>query len=267
MPSPNPDSLFLEPGHVTEIITTINTLATSSGVGMDGFSSKIIKNVISCIAEPLIDICNSTFISSVFPVKLKHAKVDPIFKNDEKLAITSYRPISILPIIFKILEKLMHSRMMSFFYKHHVLSDNQYGFREHHSTYMLLLNIKDQISQEMDNNNFSIGIFLDLCKAFDTIDHSLLLKKLEIYGVRGNALHCITSYLSDTSKCVSIDGVLSNPEKIICGVPQGSVLGPLLFILNINDIGNVSNILKLIMFADDTNGFASHKKLINLFQL
>ena len=94
---------------------------------------------------------------------------------------------------------------------------------------MALLNIIDQISQEMDNNNFSIGIFLDLSKAFDIIDHGLLMKKLEIYGIRSNVLHWISSYLSDRSKCVSIDGVLSNPEKIICGVPQGSVLGRLFF--------------------------------------
>ena len=111
----------------------------------------------------------------------------------------------------------------------------------------------------MDNKNFSIGIFLDLSKAFDTTDHNLLLKKLDIYGIRGNALHWISSYLSDRSQCVSIDDVSSNPKKIICDVPQGSVFEALLFILSINDIVNVCTILKLIMLADDTNVFASHK--------
>ena len=132
---------------------------------------------------------------------------------------------------------------------------------------MAQLNIIDKISQEMDNNNFSIGIFLDLSKAFDTTDHSLLWKTLEIYGIRGNALHGISSYLPDRSQCVSIDGVLSNPEKIICGVPQGSVLGSLLFILYINDIVNVSAILKLIMFADDTNVSASHRNVDQLISI
>ena len=148
-----------------------------------------------------------------------------------------------------------------------MISDNQYGFRERHPTYIALLNIIDQISQEFDNTNFSIGIFLGLSKAFDTIDHSLLLKNLEIYGIRGNALHWISSYLSDRSQCASIDGLLSNPEKIICGIPQGSVLGPLLFILYINDIINVCTILKLIMFEDDTNVFASHKNADQLISI
>ena len=140
-----------------------------------------------------------------------------------------------------------------------MISDNQYCFRERHSTWMTLLNIIDQISQETENKNISIDFFLDLSKAFDTIDHSLFLKKLEIYGIRGNALHWISSYLSDRSQCVSIDGVLSNSEKIIYGVSQGSVLGPLLFILHIYDIVIVSTILELIIFADDTNVFAAHK--------
>ena len=122
---------------------------------------------------------------------------------------------------------------MLFLDKHHLISDNQYGFRERHTTYMALLNIIDQISHEMDNKNFSIGIILDLSKSFDIID--LLLKKREIYGIRSNVLHWISSYLSDRSQCVSIDGVLFNPEKIICGISQGSVLGPLCFILYIND--------------------------------
>ena len=147
-----------------------------------------------------------------------------------------------------------------------MISDNQYGFRERHSTYMALLNIIDQISQEVDNINYFISIFLDLSKAFDTIGNSLLLKKLEIYGIRGNALHWISSYLSDRSQCVSIDGVLSNPETIICGFPQGSMLGPLLFILYINDIVNVSTILKL-MFADDTNVFASQENVDQLISI
>ena len=124
MPSPNPNLLFLEPCTVTEIITTINTLA-STDVGLHGFSSKIIKNVISYIDEPLTDIFNSTFISSVFPNKLKHAKVVQIVLNDDKLAITNYRPVSILPIISKILEILMQ-----FLDKQRLISDNQYGFSE-----------------------------------------------------------------------------------------------------------------------------------------
>ena len=125
--------------------------------------------------------------------------------------------VSILPILSKILDKLIRSRLVSFLDKHNLINDNQYGFCERHSTYKALLNISDEISQEMGNTNFSIGIFLDHYKAFDTTDYSLSLKKLEIYGNRGNALHLNLSYLSERSKCVSIDGVLFKPEKIICG--------------------------------------------------
>ena len=156
---------------------------------------------------------------------------------------------------------------MSFLSKHNSPSEIQYGFRERHSTYMAWLNIIDQISQEMDNKKFSVSIFLHLSKAFYTIDHGILMRKLEIYGIRGNALRWLSSYLSNRTKCVCIGDILCKPGKIVCGVPQGSVLGPLLFILYINDLVNVATIFKLIMFVDDTNAFASHKNFDQLISI
>ena len=126
---------------------------------------------------------------------------------------------------------------------------------------MALLNIMDEISVEMNNRNYSIGIFLDLSKAFDTVDHNILLKKLEIYGIRGTALKWFSSYLSCRTQFVSIGDAISNPSNIKCDVPQGSVLEPLLFIIYINDINKSSNLLKFILYADDTNVFASHENL------
>lgn len=127
-----------------------------------------------------------SFIEGVFPDLLKNAKVEPIFKNGDNLSINNYRPISVLPVLSKILEKLMHKSLMSFLNDSKILSENQYGFREGHSTYMAFLSIIDQITEKMENKKYSIGIFLDLSKAFDTID--LLLQKLENYGVRGMVL-------------------------------------------------------------------------------
>ena len=202
---------------------------------------------------------------------MKHAKVTPIYKTDDKLLVNNYRPISILPVFSKILEKLMHKRLMSFFIdKYNLICDNQYGFREKHSTYMAVLNILEQISAEMDKKKYSLGIFLDLSKAFDTIDHSRLLKKLENYGVRGNALNWFSSYLAARTQCVSIGLSVSESSIITCGVPQhaqGSVLGPALFIIYINDIVASSSLLKFILFADDTNLFASHNNLGELIKI
>ena len=140
-------------------------------------------------------------------------------------------------------------------------------FKERHSTYMALLNIIDSISAEIDNKKYSISIILDLSTAFDTIDHNILLKKLEIYGVRGNALCWLRDYLSFRTQYVSLDNAISAPSIARCGVPQGSILGLLLFIIFINDIVNSSALLQFVLFADDMYLFASHVNLDALISL
>jgi hypothetical protein len=262
LPSANPSSIFLVPCTTDEIIMIINNLQNSSGVGVDCFLTRVIKSVSIEIADPLMHVFNQSFLNGVFPDKLKLAKVIPVFKSEDKLLGNNYRPISLLPVFSKVLEKLMHKRLMTFLVdKFNLLSENQFGFREHHSTHMALLNIIDQISRAMDEKEFCIGVFLDLSKAFDTIDHNILLSKLKYYGVRGIALNWFYSYLTGRSQCVSVGNVQSKFSDIKCGVPQGSILGPLLFIIYINDIVNSSALFKFIMFADDTNLFASNKNL------
>ena len=151
--------------------------------------------------------------------------------------------------------------MESFINKNNLLSDSQYGFRRGRSTSMALINLIEEITTSLDNKKSTIGVFIDLKKAFDTIDHTLLLKKLKHYGIRGITLDWIASYLSDRMQYVQIMNMKSNYSKVVCGVPQGSILGPKLFILYINDICKVSNLLNFVLFADDTNIFFSHKDI------
>jgi hypothetical protein len=190
--------------------------------------------------------------------------VCPIFKNGEKCNFTNYRPISVLPSISKIFEKAVSNRLMSFLQLQNILINNQYGFRPKHSTYMALLDMYDKISNAIDRHEFSVGIFIDLSKAFDTINHGILINKLEHYGIRGITLDWFKNYLSNRQQYVYLCGSSSSLGKIDCGVPQGSVLGPLLFIIYINDVIQCSDILKFILFADDTNLFYCNKNLSEL---
>ena len=155
----------------------------------------------------------------------------------------------------------MYNHLLRFLNNHNILSDNQYGFRKHHSTasaYALTC-LYDKISSAIDNKECTVGIFIDLSKAFDTVDHNILISKLEHYGVRGTSLRGFESYLSNRQQYVEFNGVSSESCEIKCGVPQGSILGPLLFLLCINDLCNVSKVVDLILFADDTNIIFSHK--------
>jgi len=251
-------SMIVNSTDATEIINITMQLKNSDSKGHDGISSKLTKAIIPEIANILAIIFDKSLQDGIFPDNLKIAKVVPIHKSEDKNIVSNYRPISVLPVFSKILEKLMYNRLLKYLNSKNILNKNQYGFREKHSTYMALLQLIDDISKEMDNRNHTIGIFIDLSKAFDTIDHKLLLKKMEFYGIRGIALQWFTSYLTNRKQFVSVNNVDSNLLPITCGVPQGSILGPLLFILYINDIINSSNLANFIMFADDTNIFFKH---------
>lgn len=198
------------------------------------------------------------------PQKFKLAKIIPVYKNGSEVCVNNYRPIALLSVFNKILEKLMFSRLMSFINQSNLLYNKQFGFRQNHSTLHAILSTTDKVQKAIDDRNFSCGLFLDLSKAFDTVDQSILLQKLHHYGIRGIAHNWFKSYLDNRQQFVSIGNVNSDTKQVLMEVPQGSVLGPLLFLLYINDFQNSSNVLDFHLFADDSNLFYSNKSLSDL---
>ena len=258
--SPNVNSLFLKPASENEVISAIAQLKKDNQ-GPDGIKTSVLRCISVAITCPLTAIINKSFEQSTVPQELKIARVVPIYKNGNEHLMTNYRPVSILPVLSKVLERLMFNRLIEFLNKHHILSPSQYGFRKGFSTNIAISFLHDKISKAIDKKEYFLGLFLDLSKAFDTVNYEILFSKLEHYGIRGNSLSWFKSYLHDRKQYVEFNGAKSELELITCGVPQGSVLGPLLFLLYINDLPNVLTHLQTIMFADDTNLFINHKCL------
>ena len=186
-----------------------------------------------------------------FQKELKLAKVIPVFKAEDPHIFGNYRPISLLPTISKVYEKCVSYQIINYLTEKNLLYNNQYGFRPGHSTIHPLLKFIDFISQAHCNNQFAIAIFIDLKKAFDTVNHNILLDKLKFFGIKGVANAWFRSYLQDRQQFVSINGTNSSTSTITIGVPQGSVLGPLLFLMYISDMPSNSKFFTLL-FADDT---------------
>jgi len=203
-------------------------------------------------------------VSGIFPDALKLAKITPIYKAGDKSSITNYRPISVLNSFSKIYEKVFLNRLNDYLTSLNFFHDGQFGFRKNRSTQLALVSFLDTITEALDNNHYVISLFLDLSKAFDTIDHHILLRKMHNLGIRGVALEYIKSYLTNRFQCVTIDGTSSDLRGVICGVPQGSILGPILFLIYINDLQYCSSLLKLLLFADDTTLLYSSKNLDSL---
>ena len=192
-------------------------------------------------------------MTGVFPSVLKTAKVVPIFKKDSKLNYSNYRPISLLSNIEKIFEKLMYKRLYTFFDYNNIIYGLHFGFKQQYSASHALINITENIRKALDDGNIGCGVFVYFQKAFDTVYHQILLEKLNHYGIRGVSNDWFKSYLSNRSQYVSVKGYESGLAAINCGVPQGSVLGPLLFLLYINGLNQAIKFCKVHHFADDTN--------------
>ena len=259
------NSLFFEPTNPKEIKDFIMNLKSNKSSSIDGLNGSLIKSLSDDLAYPLSILFNISMSTGIVPNEAKLAKVVPIYKNGSHNLLCNYRPISLLPIFSKLLEKIIHSRLVRYLDKYKVVVDNQYGFRKGFSTIHAITEFSNVVTKSFESNRSVLSVFLDLSKAFDTIDHNILLSKLHFYGIRGIALDWFRSYLHNRQHLVSFNGILSHARTIEYGVPQGSVLGPLLFVLYINDLPNSLSNAKSIMFADDTTVYLTGSDINELY--
>ena len=254
-----PDSLMLTPCTPAEILNIIANLNDKDSAGSDEIPLSLLKKCAQPLTLILSMLVNNAFCTGHFPDELKIAKVCPIFKTGQPDVFSNYRPISLLSSFSKVFEKAIHLRLENYITSRNILVNNQYGFRTGHSTYMALLDLQDKITKNLENNLVTVGVFIDLQKAFDSLEHSILLGKLCHYGVRGIPLQLFTSYLENRKQYVFYNNASSAYKGIDFGVPQGSILGPILFLLYINDIVCSSPVLHFLLFADDTSILLSGK--------
>ena len=256
--------MYLEDVTPEEIIQISRTLKQSHSSGYDQINPALTGLSIPRITQILAAL-NCSFCSGIFPDDLKNAKVIPLHKSDSKENIANYRPISVLPYFSKYFEKTIYNRTISFLGKHSIIKNNQFGFRQKHSTYMPIALLQTKISHRLDQGQFTTGVYLDLAKTFDTINHDILVEKLHHYGIRGKCFSWFESYLKNRSQMVSYANQISSLAAVNLGGPPGSILGPLLFLIYINDLSNSSDHLEYLLFADNTHVFLSGNNITELF--
>ena len=211
-----------------DVIDIIKNQKVSSP-GWDSISAVVVKATYSCFIEPLTHILNLSVMYGVFPSELKLAKVILLYKANDPMKVSNYRPVSVLPVFSKILERIMDNQLLSFINKHKLLYAYQFGFRINHAPELALLCLVDKVSDALENGEYVLGLFLDFSKAFDTVNHEILFAKLEFLGIRGICLQWFRNYLSNREQYVVYNDAVSSRQHITCGVPRGYILGPCYF--------------------------------------
>ena len=227
-------------------------IKTTKASGFSDISSRVLKDVFRVIVPQLVYLYNLSFEVGSFPDKWKIATIIPLPKGGDRTEVSNFRPVSLLPLPGKIIEKVAHAKFSSFLDRHGIISDKQGGFRKGFSTAKSMAELTDNILSIINEGKTSLAVFVDLRKAFDTVNHEVLIKKLEHYGIRGQNLIWCKDYLCNRLQKTLANGELSSAVRVTCGVPQGSVLGPLFFIAYVNDLQNVIQGAEAQLYADDT---------------
>lgn len=259
--STNLNSLYMLPTNPHDIYTKINSLNNTKSTGYDDISTIILKKSSPYISTILSHILNMCIAEGIYPEKLKKSLIKPIFKKGDKENMTCYRPIALIPVISKVFERVIYNSINNYFEKNNLFAPEQTGFRKNKSIELALYNFLQKTTDCVNRDILVSALYMDLTKAFDFVDHKILLSKLETYGIRGNILKLLKSYLSDRSQATVISQICPIEKQMIhyksefrninFGVPQGSILGPLLFNIYINDLPRVLQ-QKMILFADDS---------------
>lgn len=262
----NSKSMFLDDNDIDEeeIKDIIDNLNIHKSTGADNISVKIVKTVKTELIPILKYLVKLSLQKSIFPEKMKFAQITPVFKCNKTSNPNNYRPISVLPVMSKILEKIMNIKLTNFLEKQNLIFDNQYGFRKSRDTEVATMDVITNIQLNLDNDQKCGILSLDLCKAFDTVNHDILLIKLFNMGIRGKIYRWFESYIQNRKQCVKIGSNVSSYKTITCGVPQGSILGPTLFLIYINSISKLKLYGQIKLFADDTTIIYCGKNITNI---
>ena len=241
------------------------SLKTNKNPGHDGISFNVIRHCSRALSTPLLSIFNSSLQTGIFLDELKIARVPWIYETGNENNFGNQILISVLPCFSKILERNMYKRLYNHLSENQMLYSKQFGVQRGHSTKHAVLQLIDQINSSFEKDHFILGIFIDLSKAFNTVDHDIIVTKLEDDGLNGNNLRWFQSYFKNRKLYLNFNSKITNSSLTTCGVPQGSILEPLLFLIYVHHLNNASNILDPIMFGDDTNLFYSDKSIHQFF--
>ena len=242
------DHIQVQPEEVDKLLQGLNV---TKSMGPDNMHPFMLKSLGKTVSKPVTLIFQKSLNEGRVPCDWKCAKITPLFKKGKKSVVNNYRPVSLTSILCKCLEKIIRSRMMEHLDKYNILSEHQFGFRSGRSCALQLLDVLEDWSVFVDSEKSWDTVYLDLAKAFDKVSHQRLLRKVSAAGIKGNVLSWIGDFLSNRKQCVQVKGHVSDWKDVLSGVPQGSVLGPILFLLYVNDLPDIIN-SKIKTFADDT---------------